>query len=64
VSTSDHVQHNAEELKGKAKEGLGDATGNEQLQAEGQNEETAAKAKQAGDHVKDAVGDIKDALRD
>ena len=48
----------AEELKGKAKEGLGDATDNERLQAEGQGDQAKASAKQAGEHVKDAAKDV------
>jgi uncharacterized protein YjbJ (UPF0337 family) len=62
MSTSDRAEHGAEELKGKAKGGLGEALGNEQMEAEGKNEETSAQFKQAGDKVKDAAGDAKDAL--
>jgi uncharacterized protein YjbJ (UPF0337 family) len=43
-----------QELKGDAKEKMGDATGNEQLQAEGQADQTKGNLKQAGDKVKDA----------
>jgi uncharacterized protein YjbJ (UPF0337 family) len=62
MSTSDRAEHGAEELKGKVKGGLGEAVGNEQMEAEGRNEESTAKVKQAGDKLKDAVGDVKDAL--
>jgi uncharacterized protein YjbJ (UPF0337 family) len=63
MSFTDRVEHKAEELKGLAKEKYGDATDDERLQAEGAAERDAAKAKQAGDHVKDAAHDMKRAFR-
>jgi uncharacterized protein YjbJ (UPF0337 family) len=62
MSFTDKVKNKAEELTGKAKQTIGDATGNERLQAEGQVQETAAHAKQAGEHVKDAGDDVRDAF--
>ncbi len=64
MSSGDHAEHSAEELKGKVKSGVGDAVGNEQMQAEGKSEETSAKFKQAGDNLKDAAGDAKRAVKD
>jgi uncharacterized protein YjbJ (UPF0337 family) len=64
MSFGDKVEHKAEELKGAAKEKFGDLTDNESLQAEGAVERDAAKVKQAGDHVRDAAHDTKDALTD
>nr|WP_225956121.1 CsbD family protein [Amycolatopsis lexingtonensis] len=49
------MENKAEELKGKAKEALGNATDNEQWQAEGRAEQGKANLKQAGEKVKDAV---------
>ena len=63
MSASDRAEHGAEELKGKAKGGLGEALGNEQMEAEGKSEESSAQVKQAGDKVKDAAGDVKDAFK-
>jgi uncharacterized protein YjbJ (UPF0337 family) len=51
-------ENTAEELKGKAKETLGDLTDNERLEAEGATEEAHAKAKQ---DVEDAADDLRDA---
>jgi uncharacterized protein YjbJ (UPF0337 family) len=62
MSFTDKIKNKAEELTGKAKQTIGDATGNERLQAEGQVQETAAHAKQAGEHVKDAGDDVRDAF--
>ena len=50
-------QNKAEELKGKAKESAGDATDNEQLQAEGRGDQASGNLKQAGEKVKDAFKD-------
>lgn len=53
-------ENKAEELKGKAKAKFGQATGNEQWQAEGKAEQTSGKLKQAAEKVKDAfTGDGK-----
>ncbi|MDT7797995.1 MAG: hypothetical protein QOI78_1428, partial [Actinomycetota bacterium] len=52
---NDKAEHKAEELKGRAKETVGDATGNEQWQAEGKTEQGKGALKQAADKVKDAV---------
>jgi uncharacterized protein YjbJ (UPF0337 family) len=62
MSFTDKVRNKAEEMTGKAKQGIGDATHNESMVADGQRQETAAKAKQAGEHVKDAGRDARDAF--
>jgi uncharacterized protein YjbJ (UPF0337 family) len=53
--SQDEFKHKSEEFKGKAKEGLGRATGNEQWQAEGSAEKNTSKLKQAGEKIKDAL---------
>lgn len=50
----DKFEHKAEELAGRAKEKLGQATDDEGLEAEGTAEASKANLKQAGDKVKDA----------
>jgi len=50
----DDAKHNAEKLVGKAKEHIGDATDNEDLEAEGKLDQAKASAKKIGDDVKDA----------
>jgi uncharacterized protein YjbJ (UPF0337 family) len=58
MAESDKAENKGEELKGKFKEKAGEATGNEQLQAEGKAEQVKGNLKQAGEKVKDAlVGD-------
>lgn len=55
MSESDKVSNKVEELKGRVKEGVGDATDNEQLQGEGKVDQAKGNLKQAGEKVKDAV---------
>ncbi|MEU7788566.1 MULTISPECIES: CsbD family protein [unclassified Amycolatopsis] len=58
MSLGDKIGNKAEELGGKAKEAAGDATGNEQLQAEGQADQAKAGLKGAVENVKDAAKDL------
>jgi uncharacterized protein YjbJ (UPF0337 family) len=62
MGTSDAFENKAEELKGKAKEAVGRATGNEQWQAEGVAEQVSSGLKQAGEKAKDAARKVKDTL--
>ena len=62
MSFTDKAKNEAEELAGKAKQAVGRATGNESLVAEGAAQETSAQARQAGEHVKDAGKDVRDAF--
>jgi uncharacterized protein YjbJ (UPF0337 family) len=54
------MENKGEEVKGKAKEAVGDATGNEQWQAEGKADQAKGSLKQAGEKVKDAVKGMTD----
>jgi uncharacterized protein YjbJ (UPF0337 family) len=53
------LKNKVDEYTGKAKEAFGDATDNESMQAEGVAQKTAAQARQAGEHAKDAAEDMK-----
>lgn len=55
MSAGDDIKNSAEKLTGKVKEGVGKATDNEKLEAEGQMDQAKASAKQAGEDVKDAA---------
>ena len=55
MSTDDRMRNAAEDLKGKAKETTGRATGDEQMEASG-------KVDQAKAGLKDKVEDVKDAV--
>jgi uncharacterized protein YjbJ (UPF0337 family) len=54
MATEDKAAHKATEVKGKVKEGVGQATGDKEMEAEGQGDQAKGNLKQAGDKVKDA----------
>ena len=54
MGADEKFSNKADEMKGRAKEAVGDATDNEQWQAEGRAERAKADIKQAGEKVKDA----------
>jgi uncharacterized protein YjbJ (UPF0337 family) len=54
MGTDDKIDNKLEELGGKAKEGVGRATGDEELQAQGEGDQAKSNLKQAGEKVKDA----------
>ncbi|MEV6347373.1 CsbD family protein [Actinoplanes sp. NPDC051851] len=53
MSFDDKVDNKAEEVGGKVKEGVGRATDDERLEAEGKADQTSANLKQAGEKIKD-----------
>ncbi|GIF20120.1 uncharacterized protein YjbJ (UPF0337 family) [Actinoplanes tereljensis] len=54
MAFDDKVDNKAEEFGGKVKEGVGKATDDEQLEAEGKADQSGSKLKQAVENVKDA----------
>jgi uncharacterized protein YjbJ (UPF0337 family) len=54
MATDDKVDNKAQELTGKVKEGVGKATDDRNLEAQGKNDQTKSNLKQAGEKVKDA----------
>jgi uncharacterized protein YjbJ (UPF0337 family) len=54
MATEDKAANKITEMKGKAKEALGKAIGNEQMEAEGKADQAKGDLKQAGEKVKDA----------
>ena len=53
----DKISNKTDKIAGRGKESIGEATGDEQLQAEGQADQAKADLRDAVDDVKDAVGD-------
>ena len=53
MSGIDKAKDKGQELGGKAKESAGDATGNDDLKAEGHGDQAQGNIKQAGEKVKD-----------
>jgi uncharacterized protein YjbJ (UPF0337 family) len=54
MGNDDKIANKGESMLGKAKESLGDATDNKDLQAEGKTDQSKADLKDAGEKVKDA----------
>ncbi|MHA6782940.1 CsbD family protein [Pseudonocardia saturnea] len=54
MATDDKIDNKTQELKGKVKEGVGSATDDPNLEAQGKNDQTKSNLKQAGEKVKDA----------
>ena len=54
MGIDEKTDNKAEELKGKGKETVGDATDDRDLQAEGRAQEAKGSLKQAGEKVTDA----------
>lgn len=55
MGVDDKIRNAAQDAAGKVKEGVGKATDNERLEAEGRADQVAADVKQAGENVKDAL---------
>ena len=53
MSGTDKLSNKVEELSGQAKEGVGSATGNRDLEAEGKADQASGNVKQAGEKIKD-----------
>ena len=51
---NDKLKNKEDEAKGATKETLGKATGDEQMEREGQSDQAVSNLKQAGEKVKDA----------
>lgn len=64
MAADDKPKHKAEELGGKAKEAVGKATGDEELEGQGQVDQAKSGVKQAADDATDAVSKGKDKLKD
>ncbi len=54
MSFENKADNKAEELGGKVKEGVGRATDDERLEAEGKADQSSSNLKQAGEKIKDA----------
>lgn len=53
MGLADKAKNAAQDVAGKAKEALGDATNNDNLKSDGQTDQTKASAKKAGEDIKD-----------
>lgn len=63
MANKDEMKGKGEELLGKAKKGVGDLTGDENMRAEGEAQELKGKARQSAGHVKEGVKGAADSIR-
>jgi uncharacterized protein YjbJ (UPF0337 family) len=54
MGKDDKAHNKVDEIRGNAKEKIGEATGDPALERQGEREQTGANLKQAGEKVKDA----------
>jgi uncharacterized protein YjbJ (UPF0337 family) len=54
MGNENKAENKTEELGGRAKEAVGNATGDEALERQGERDQSKANLKQAGEKVKDA----------
>jgi uncharacterized protein YjbJ (UPF0337 family) len=54
MAFDDKVDNKTEEMGGKVKEGVGKATDDERLEAEGKADQSSSKLKPAGENITDA----------
>jgi uncharacterized protein YjbJ (UPF0337 family) len=54
MGADDKTSNKVEEIRGQAKEKVGQATGDENLERQGKTDQSKADLKQAGEKVKDA----------
>lgn len=54
MGADDKMKNKWQETKGKVKEGVGDATDDEEMEREGKTDQAKGNLKQAGEKVKDA----------
>ncbi len=62
MGTQDKASNKLQDVKGKVKETVGKATGDEDLEREGKGDQVKAAVKDVGEKVKDAASEIKDAV--
>ncbi|MFX0539757.1 CsbD family protein [Ornithinimicrobium sp. Y1847] len=60
MGIGDKIGNKAQEVKGNVKEGVGDATDNHRMEAEGKADQVEANVKQTGEKAKDAFKDATD----
>jgi uncharacterized protein YjbJ (UPF0337 family) len=63
MGIDDKAENTTQDLTGRAKEAAGAVTGDEELKEEGRADQIEASVKKAGEKLKDALDDVKDAFK-
>jgi uncharacterized protein YjbJ (UPF0337 family) len=64
MGTKDKASNKAQDVKGKVKESVGSATGNEELRRKGKADQIGSALKDSGEKLKDAASNVKDVVKD
>ncbi len=64
IPNKDEVEGKVENVKGKIKEGIGNVTGDRDLEAEGEADQVEGKSQETWGKLKRGVGDTVDAVGD
>jgi uncharacterized protein YjbJ (UPF0337 family) len=64
VGNKDTASNKAQDIKGKIKETVGKAVGNEKLEDKGKSDQAKAAVKDIGEKVKDAASKVKHVITD
>jgi uncharacterized protein YjbJ (UPF0337 family) len=62
MGTQDKASNKAQDIKGKVKETVGKATGDEKLERKGKTDQAKSSVKDVGEKVKDAASKVKDTV--
>jgi uncharacterized protein YjbJ (UPF0337 family) len=63
MGTKDKASNKTQDLKGKVKETVGTATGDDDLRTKGKTDQTKSSLKDACEKVKDAASNVKEAVK-
>ena len=62
MGTQDKASNKAQDIKGKIKEAVGKATGDEELERKGKTDQAKSSVKDVGEKVKDVASKVKDTV--
>jgi len=62
MGTQDKASNKAQDIKGKVKETVGKATGDEELEGKGTTDQAKSAVKDVGEKAKDAASKLKDTV--
>jgi len=62
MGTQDKASNKAQDIKGKVKETVGKATGDEELEGKGTTDQAKSAVKDVGEKAKDAAAKLKDTV--
>jgi uncharacterized protein YjbJ (UPF0337 family) len=64
MSAMDKVKNKLQDMKGKGKESVGKASGDREMEREGRVDQLKSSAKDVGEKIKDAAGNVRDHVKE